>query len=236
MALGVLLPFLLGCAQTVWLEEPADPTPPKPATIEEACALTTPAAVSFDVTFPARSAGCDWYDDGNLPPEQGVVTARVEETAAIDLDAGLAICDVAFDFRGPDGDQIMEYDDAFLLTFGDVVLAASYAPMVEAFDADGMLRLYDWADLAGFPFDFEDAGTYCLGAAEGLSACSVPPPETPGPIALSFGASVVNALAERAHDRGVYTFGFVTIGDNDADQDCSHAAFTFTVDVAHVPF
>jgi len=233
-----VLVALAGCAQTILV----DPLP-KSQTIVEACADAR-ETLRVDVTFPAREPGCAWGEGGNREPEQGLVTARAEDEAPLDLPDDVVICDLGFDFGvdagtdddDDDDDPVIRYDDNFLLTFGDVVLAASYAPMVETFITESVLRLYDWDRLVGFPFGFEDAGTYCLGAEEGLSSCSVPPPETPGPLALDFGEPVVAALAERAYTRADYTFGFITIGDNDADVDCAHSAFTFEVDVAYTRY
>lgn len=225
---ALLVPALLaGCAQTIRLKDP-----PPPATIGEACDTLAPTTTAFPVRFPAREASCDWGEDENLDPEQGVVTARAEDVASIDLQDA-AICDVGFTF---DVGEDFRYDDAFLLLFGDVVLAASYGSMVEVFDTDGALRLYDWSKLAGYPLDYSYEGPYCLGEAEGLSACSIPPPETTGDLALDFGATIVDALAERVYRDGRYDFRFVTLGDNDPDEDCSHSGFRFTVDVTYVPF
>lgn len=229
-----MLLVLLGCVQVIELEDPAFE-----GTIGEACDVGPRETVTLDVTFPAREPGCAWGDDDNRSPEQGVVTARAEETAALDLDG--AICSLAFDFTESDAgddddDLLLRYDDGFLLTFGGAVLVASYAPLVEVFETDGLLRLYDWSRLVGFPFGFEEEGTYCLGEAEGMSSCEVPPPERPGPLALSFGADVVSALAERAHAEDRYAFGFVTYGDNDPEVDCSHSELAFRVDVTAVPY
>lgn len=230
----VLLAVLLACVQVIELEDP-----PPAASVGEACASGTASTVTRTVSFPAQEPGCDWGEDGNRSPEQGVVTARAEQSVALELD-GLAICGLGFDFdsgdAGHDEEARLRYDDGFLLTFADAVLVASYAPLVDALAEDGLLRVYDWSRLVGFPFGFEDDGTYCLGEAEGLATCEVPPPDTSARIRLDYGALIVEALAERAHDEAAYTFGFVTYGDNDEEADCSHSAFTFTVDVLAVPF
>jgi hypothetical protein len=229
-----MLLVLLGCVQVIELKDPAPE-----GTIAEACAGGSPDTVSLDVSFPARAPGCAWGEDGNREPEQGFVTARAEESVALDLDGG--ICSLAFDFTesddGDDDDELLlRYDDGFLLAFGGAILVASYAPLVEVFETDGFLRLYDWSRLVDAPFGFEEEGTYCLGEAEGLSSCEVPPPETPGPLALAFGEPVVGALAERAHAEDRYAFDLVTYGDNDPDVDCSHSALSFRVEVTAVPY
>lgn len=233
----VWLPLLPACVQVIPLEDP-----PPAATAEEACARGNIRSVPLDVSFPERAPGCAWGEDGNRSPDQGVVTARAEQSAALALDG--AICGLDFDFsvdRGDadaaaDDEPLLRYDDGFLLTFDDVILVASYAPLVEVFATDGLLRVYDWSRLVGFPFGFEPEGTYCLGEVEGLSSCEVPPPETAGPLSLVFGDPIVAALAERAHARGGSAFGFVTYGDNDPDFDCSHSAFSFRVDARIAPY
>lgn len=225
-----------GCAQTIRLDDDEEDEPE--ATITEACELATPETTTLVVSFPEREPGCDWGEDGNLEPAQGALTARAEDVQGLDLPADVAICDVGFDFQGvdPEVEQHIRYDDHFLLTFDDVVLASSYEPMVERLAEDGHLRSYDWEALAGYEFEIQDFDTYCLGGDEGLSACTVPPAETEGVITLDFGKRIVNELAEVAHAQGRYDFGFVTVGDNDPDVDCSHTEFSFTVDVDYVAY
>lgn len=222
---------LSGCAQTIKLDEAL------PArSIVEACDAHTREQVTLDVSFPEREPSCDWGADGNLEPEQARLTARTEDVVALDMPESVAICDVTFDFADPDSEQILRYDDNFLFTLDDVVLAASYAPMVDVLEADGHLRLYDWDRLVGTPFVLDDPRTYCLGETEGLATCTIPAPETSGVISLDYGAEIVNELADYAFAEQRYEFAFVTVGDNDAEEDCSHAAFGFTVDVAYVPY
>jgi hypothetical protein len=229
----VLVLALSGCAQIIQLDEEL------PArSIVEACDAVEPTRVTLDVHFPKRGPGCEWGEDGNLEPAQGLITARTEDLVALDMPSGVALCDVSFDFQGPDpeGEQILRYDDSFLLTLDEVVLVASYGPAVDAFAQDGHLRLYDWERLAGTPFTLEESEVYCLGAAEGLSTCTVPPPETEGVIALEYDAEIIEQLADYAFREQRYAFTFVTVGDNDAALDCSHTEFQFAVDVAYVPY
>lgn len=233
-----LVSMVAGCAQTILLDRDPPHLPVVPATIGEACDAESPEMLTLEVRFPGREAGCDWGEGGNLYMEQSVVTARTEDLVSLELPDDVAICDVGLDFRGLDGEveQIMTYDDHFLLTLDDVVLAASYAPLVDLLAEDGHLRLYDWDRIAGEPFSFIDAGTYCLGAEEGLSTCTIPPPATPGVLTLDLGDDVVEELAEYAYEEQRYDFAFVVVGDNDPEEDCAHAAFGFTVDVAYVAY
>ena len=247
--------LLTACVQIVELRETGEPplwerdtavdtdtdadtgttdTDTEPPSIAERCEDETVREITLQIRFDAREPGCDWGEDGNLEPDGGVVTARAEEAEPLVL-TDVAICDMLFDFEPDDEEQNIRYDDNFFLTFDDVVLAASYGPMVDEFDAEGTFRLYDWDDIAGYPFSFdEDIPTYCLGEEEGLSSCEVPPPERNGPIAIELHPTIVNGLAQRAYAEQRYEFGFVTLGDDEPDEDCSHGAFEFRVEVSYI--
>ena len=76
----VLVLALSGCAQTILLDEAL------PArSIVEACDAAAPTRVTLDVLFPEREPGCDWGEDGNLEPEQGILTARTEDVVLLDM-------------------------------------------------------------------------------------------------------------------------------------------------------
>ena len=205
--------------------------------VADACEEGEPETLTLTVSFPAPAPGCDWGEPGNLEPEQAVVTARREEVQSLELPEDAVICDVVFDFEGISGGTgtPMEYDDHFLFTFNDVVLAANYGPMVEEFSVDdGLFYTYDWGALRGYPFEFDDSiPSFCIGEDAGLSTCTIPPPETDGTLALQFEPDIVNELSFRAVSEGRYDFAFITLGDND-DTDCSHADFEFTVEVPYV--
>jgi hypothetical protein len=199
--------------------------------LRAACDDGEPVAMELAVSFPEAAQGCPFGEKDNLPAAQGLVTARREDRASLPVPEGGLVCGLDFDFSGvdPSLEQTMRYDDHFMLNFNGVVLAANYGPMVQLFPSDDGLRLYDWDLLAGYDFDFDNSiPDYCLGEDEGLSDCTIPPPETPGPIALSFQGSLVDRLSLRALEQEAYTFTLVTTGDNDGS-DCSHAAFDFVV-------
>jgi len=210
--------------------------PSSPEDIAELCEQGEPQLLARTLSFPATERGCAWGEGGNLGPEQGLVTAREEQLAALALPTGAVICDMAFDFAGVNGGEgtPMEYDDNFFFTFNDVVLAASYKPLVDVLPVeDELYRVYGWSTLAGAPFEFEDTTAYCLGEDEGLASCEVPPPETAGLLQLAFDPEVANQLAYRAIAEGRAEFAFITLGDND-DTDCFHEEFAFEVEVPFV--
>ena len=71
-----------------------------------------------------------------------------------------------------------------------------------------------------------------LFAAFGRSECDIPPPETTGPIVLSFDTSLTSELSYRAIEAEAYDFTFIATGDNDADTDCAHETFFFEAEVS----
>lgn len=205
--------------------------------IETLCAEGNPISVTLEVEFPAMDPNCPFGEGDNLEQAQGLITARVEQTATLELPEGVVVCDLSFDFQGISGGEgtPMEYDDNFWFTFDDVVLAGSYGPMVDQFDREGTLPIYSWDAIVGTEFAFDDTvPTFCLGEEEGASVCSIPPPETNGIMSLSFDQDLVNELSLRAVQSERFDFTFITMGDNDADQDCAHERFAFTVEVPYV--
>ena len=210
-----------------------------PDDVKELCAVNTKKTVVLDVLFPAEEAGCQWGENGNLTMMQGRVTARSEQHVDLELPQGGIICDLDFEFESVDASleqRSFVYDDNFFLTFNDVVLAASYAPMVvDRFQNEAGLYRYNWDRLKGYQFGFGTVPTYCIGADEGLSECTIPPPETNGPMALTFGGELVRQLSYVAVQEKRFEFMLATIGDNDPQTDCSHETFGFQIEVTYLP-
>lgn len=204
--------------------------------VTQLCAESTPKTTSLEVGFDAYDEGCPWEEGDNGEMAEGVYTARVEETEALDMPEGSVICDVGYDFQiDPDSTQIMQYDDHFLLNFVDVVIATSTAQLVDLLGAqdDGLVP-WDWAKVGGQAIDWNDNDSWCMGEDEGLAECSIPATETPGEMTLDFDPSIVAQLSYRAVQENRADFTFITIGDNDPDKDCSHNAFEFRVNVSYV--
>ncbi len=208
--------------------------------LEEVCVNGIPETVILDVRFPAEAPGCDWGQNGNLPMAQGQVTGRSEQRVQLELPQNGVICDLGFAFESIDPSfeqqQTFVYDDNFFLTFNDVVLAASYGPMVvDRFENQRGLYRYDWDLLKGYEFGFNAVPTYCIGSDEGLSECTIPPPETNGSMSLAFGGQLVRQLSYIAVEENRFEFMLATIGDNDPETDCSHEEFGFQIEVTYVP-
>jgi len=185
------------------------------------------------VEFEATEGACEWGENGNLDAENGYLTARVEQTRSLDLPDDVVVCDMELSFAGEVGlEQDIIYDDNFIFVFNEVVLASSYAPWIEMLPQDGALYIYDWDVIAGAENLFDDSiPTYCLGEEAGLAECDIPPPETTGPIVLSFDTSLTSELSYRAIEAEAYDFTFIATGDNDADTDCAHETFFFEAEV-----
>ncbi len=189
------------------------------------------------VTFPATTDACPWGEGENDDPASGVFTARVEQERSLDVPDDAVICDLDFDFSGlvPGEVQVMVYDDHFLFTFNDIVLAGSYGPGVAAFAEDDGLHLYDWGAIRGWEYHAdEDYDPYCVGSDSGDADCDIPDTEIEGPISLSYSEDVVTALSLGAIEDDRYDFGFVTMGDDNAETDCMHETFGFTVEVPYL--
>jgi len=206
--------------------------------LEDACEeLEVAGEEVFEVVFEASTGGCNWDEDGNLPASQGLLTARTEVIQVIELEETQLACDLDFEFTdiSSEYDPRMYYDDNFVFSFNDVVLASSYAPWVDVFDQEGSLAFYDWEQIVGSEIQFSGVPSYCLGEDEGLSECRIPPPETQGVMALEFDDSLDTELAFRALEEGEIRFMFAAMGDNDSS-DCYHEEFAFEVTVPYVSY
>jgi hypothetical protein len=226
--------LLIGCnrggVQPLEIEDAEDV---RDACEEQADQLETE---TIRVTFAGTPGGCPWGDYGNLQPEDGVLTARVEQVEALELE-DVVICDMAFDFAGEAGlEQDIIYDDNFMFVFNGVVLAGSYRPWIDRLPDEGVFKLYDWDTIVGMDNLFDnDIPTYCVGEDSDLADCDIPPPETQGPISLSFDLEITSELSYMAIDESRAEFTFVATGDNDPSTDCSHREFFFEVTVPHLP-
>jgi hypothetical protein len=223
----MLVLLTLACSGKITLEEIETAED-----IRTACEEYEAEDVTLSVTFEELDDGCPFGEGDNNDAANGYFSARIEQVASLDLPEGGVICDLAFDFTGldPSFEQEMEYDDNFLMTFNDVVLATSYAPLIDEFEEEDGLPYYDWSRMEGEELSFDsDIPTWCLGEETGDSECSIPPPETDATMAVSFGGDLVDKLALVAVEANAFDFGFVAMGDND-DTDCSHSEFTFAVE------
>lgn len=204
--------------------------------IREMCKDGSYDVSSFEVTFPKLEPDCPWNENGNMGQVNGQLTVRVEQTTTLEMPDGAVACDLDFDFTGGEGAyQNMEYDDFIFLVFDGVVLTSTHRDLVESLpvDDDGM-PVWDWDSVVGSDWPWGDDDIYCLGEEDG-SWCEIPPTESAGRISLQYSRDTVADLAWRIAGRTDLEMMFVTTGDNDADTDCRHEEFSFTVDVPWIP-
>ena len=191
-----------------------------------------------DIILPSNSPGCPWNANGNLGDDQGIFAAHEVTTATAELPGPAAtICYVDLESAvfDPDYAQSFVYDDHFLLTFNDVVLLSSYGDLVDLLPQERNLYLFDWDAMAGMSMDFNNNAAYCLGyGTEDAVTCSVPAPESNGPVAYSVGGGLGDALSARAFDEQRIEFTLVTFGDNDPDSDCRNSELRMKVVVDYV--
>jgi hypothetical protein len=198
---GVILLPLIGCSpMTVDLRTGAVDDSPAPI---GACEDPRPIEVTLELD--RLYADCPWSEGDNLEPQELIVSARVEESLGLAVDA--TICSVEV------GEVVPYYDDGFFLVLGDAVLATSHAELMEHVEVANGLPRYDWASLAGQPFT-EEAG-WCLGQDEG-SDCVIPGASSWEGMELSLTGAALQQLT------GPLAVTWVTFGDNDDWTDCSH--------------
>jgi hypothetical protein len=214
------------------------PIPDSPEAVRATCDEGPILVDEQVVDFPAIQVGCPWGNFGNVFPVNLRATARRSQIQPLSLPGGAVICGFSLDFLPEEGaDQpFLQYDDNFVLLFGDVVLAASDRSMVERLDRVGDLPIWDWNRVVDERMRFGDAVPFCLGEDEGLAPiCEIPQTETRGPIRFRFADELVDQLSFRAIERGDFQFEFVAIGDDNPEIDCAHEAFSFRVDTRYTP-
>jgi hypothetical protein len=206
-----------------------------PEDIRTTCEQGSMETFEFLVYFAQTEPGCDWDNNGNLPPEEGVITAREEQLIEVPIPTDVVFCDLDLDFNPTSETQVIEYDDDFFLSLNQVVLLASDATQVNAFEEQDNMPLYDWEQLVGQTIDFGEVPPFCLGQDEGDSVCDIPPDETPGPVTLQLEQNLIDRLSFQIFEQNRFDVSFVTIGDNDAEKDCSHKAYQFLVTMPYTP-
>jgi len=206
-----------------------------PEDIREVCEEGSTEVFEYLAYFGRQDPGCPWDEGDNQSPAEGQVTARIEDTVAVPLPADAVLCGLELDFDPTGTGQVMTYDDDFFLTMSEVILLASDATQVEVMPLDDTLPTFDWSSLVGFEIDFGEVPPFCLGGAESLSTCEIPPDETPGSIQFAMEQSLVDELSFRTFTLQTMDFSFITLGDNDAAKDCAHASYQFMVRMPYTP-
>ncbi len=128
----------------------------------------------------------------------------------------------------------MHYDDEMFFLLENRVLMAT-KDYTEYFQKEGIFSTFSWESLRNQVYNqFDERGLYCVGGADGLSECQLPPTDTTGSIELSISAELSASLATLLQDKRILNFSWVTTGDND-DSDCRHTEIKIPVIMHYVP-
>ena len=138
--------------------------------------------------------------------------------------------------------QQFKYDDVFLFSFNNFILATNNkTALLNTTAPEATLRFgtganipvysYDWLKLRGAGF-FNVADDFCLGEDQNLANCSWPVTERPGNIVFDFDEKILIALGLTANSSN-QNFSFVITGDNDLNDDCFHEALSFEMNISY---
>ncbi|MGZ3690830.1 MAG: hypothetical protein ACXVAX_04975 [Pseudobdellovibrio sp.] len=198
--------------------------PPDLGVVQDACNNLTHKTFSQSYFFPKPTYTCKWGVDGNLMPRDRYFQGRIEEEQDLNLEAGAIICGVKFNFVA----QKFLYDDHFLMTFDESVIASSYN-FESKFNLNYGLLTYNWSNMAGMFWDSHMEGVYCAANA----SCSFPKTDTQGVINMNFPSLMFQRIMAENVNRTSHAMKFISIGDND-DMDCEHSDVNFSLDVDYV--
>jgi hypothetical protein len=198
--------------------------PPDTTVVQQTCANGTPQKMSINYTFPKPNQTCAWNQDGNLSPRDRFLQGRIEQEKMLSLAPNSIICDVKFKFA----QQQFLYDDHFLVTFNNAVIASSYDFSAQLSRGYDLLR-YNWSKIAGMVWTDDKEGVFCAPNSQ----CSWPDTDKPGVINMNYPSLVFQKLMAEDLNRIEHSIKFVSIGDND-NMDCEHSEVNFTLDVEFV--
>lgn len=182
---------------------------------------------------------CNFGKDGNLKTkdlwelERTFFRGRIEQTSSFEIPENSIICGMDFSFENLQ----MYYDDHFVMTFDNIILAGSYdfSPFMEK--RLGM-SLFDWNKIKGLNWPVDQAANplervYCEGNSTGASACSWPKTEQYGQMNIRMDESVFQKIIALSPHSKTHKFGLVTIGDDD-EGDCRISPINFSVKIRYI--
>ena len=179
-----------------------------------------------------NTSSCPFGQADNLGRRNEYFQARIEQSKKFELPKDAVLCNVQFAFP----EQAFNYDDHFVFSLNNNVLASSYK-FTSLVSQNNLLK-YDWANIRGKKWDSSVEGIYCANG-DGIksSLCSFPKTEQQGSIKLEFAPQVFQKIfinhANSSLESNMHEFKWVTIGDND-DFDCEHTSIRFSVLVTYV--
>ena len=213
---------------------PTVPPPPPPDVVREACETGAKQYSVVTVQFPKPNQTCAWGHNGNLSARNGYFQGRIEQTKELSLPPNSKICNLVFSFN----QQPFLYDDHFIFTLNNSILASSYDFRDELQSTNGLLQ-YDWSRIAGTYWNQDTKEmVYCASVQDANGArfsgsCSWPETDVSGTIRMNFPREVLYSVMSVASGRLNHDFKFIAIGDND-NMDCEHSDIQFSVQIEYV--
>lgn len=198
--------------------------PPDTGYVQASCNTSNRQRRTVAYNFPKPDYTCEWEKDGNLAKRNEYFQARIEQMRELTMGPDVILCDVKFTFDN----QAFLYDDHFLLTFNNAVIASSYNFSSKLNSEYGLLR-YDWSKLAGMYWDKEQEGVFCGNGGN----CTWPKTDVAGSIQMSYPSILFQKLMAENINRSTHELKFISIGDND-DKDCEHSNVDFSIEVEYV--
>ena len=192
--------------------------------VQNSCSGSARQITSKTLFFPKPPITCEWEINGNLAPRDQYFQGRIEEELKLSLPEGSILCDIKFNFV----EQKFLYDDHFIITFNDAIIASSYNFDNVLSKKNELLR-YDWTKIAGMFWDHKKEGVICAPN----SSCAWPKTVTLGVITLAYPSFVFQKIMAEDINRIEHSLKFISIGDND-NQDCEHSDINFNLDIEYV--
>lgn len=196
--------------------------------INKTCQNSTPLRKVISLNFPKPQSTCNWNQAGNLDKRNGYFQARIEQKRNLDLPAGAVICNAQFDFS----QQEFLYDDHFLLTFNQSVIASSYDFRQQLQPKNLGLLEYNWSKMAGMNWENSKETIFCPQVPGAEARCNFPGHDQQGTILLDYDPIYIRAIMSEGIPSN-HSFTMVSIGDND-ELDCEHSDVTFDIMVDYV--
>lgn len=188
------------------------------------------------VHFPNPSRSCSWNQNGNFKAKNTYFSGRIEQEVGIDLPETSVLCGAEFTFN----EQKFWYDDVFVMSLNDNVLASSYKWDGILDQTKGFFQ-YDWNKIAGKSwYSGVMEATYCPSDVDkdgnplpvSLTTCTFPQTQKTGKMKLNVSPDMMMKAMSNSGQKN-HKLKFVTIGDNDST-DCQHFDFEFSMKVSYV--
>lgn len=203
--------------------------------------------LDVSVSFPSLGPSpinnkyfCNWASAAELRDQY--YSSLSEQRSEFSIPIGAKICNLNFKFE----EQSFKYDDHFVFSFDDNVLASNSMGLISKLDAATPIlfgtntvvaKTFSWPQLHNQRWvdsGAKDAYFYCLGKEGAGSSCQWPITDTLGVINMNYPAELLLQIANQKASN-THQFNFVTTGDNDHATDCQHSPLNFQVEVFYAP-